>query len=123
MNSAIKPREDAAMDPRLLDLLDELFHFGAANDERQTLRSACMYNVTPDTGRLLWTLVVSARATRILEVGTSNGYSTIWLADAARMNHGQVTTLESADAKIQAAKTNLERAGLSDTVRIVAGRA
>ncbi len=80
-----------------------------------------MLNVTPDTGRLLWILVRSSRATRILEVGTSNAYSTIWLADAARAAGGRVTTLERNPDKARLARENLGRAGLLDHAEIVEG--
>lgn len=76
------------MDDALVGLLDELARFGDENDARETERSRRMLNITPDTGRLLWTLVATTGARRVLEVGTSNGYSTIWLADAVRTNDG-----------------------------------
>ena len=111
------------MDARLLALLDELAQFGRDNDSRETERPRRMLNITPETGRLLWILVCQARATRILEVGTSNAYSTIWLADAARETGGRVTTLEANPDKVAQARANLERAGLLDRVDIKPGRA
>src|SRR5262245_22922376 len=82
-----------------------------------------MLNITPDTGRLLWILIRSARASRILEVGTSNAYSTIWLADAARASGGRVVTLEADAGKVALARENLKRAGVEDVVEIIHGRA
>jgi len=111
------------MDSALTALLDELARFGDDNDARETERARRMLNITPETGRLLWILVRSARATRILEVGTSNGYSTIWLADAARATGGRVTTLELNPAKVKLARENLARAGLADRVEVLEGRA
>lgn len=111
------------MDGTLTALLDELARFGDDNDARETERSRRMLNITPDTGRLLWILIRQARARRILEVGTSNAYSTIWLADAARETGGHVTTLEASPAKVALARHNLRRAGLLDLVEIVQGRA
>ena len=111
------------MDETLLTLLDELARFGAANDARETERPRRMLNITPETGRLLWILARQARATRILEVGTSNAYSTIWLADAAREAGGRVVTLEANPDKVALARVNLGRAGLLDWVDILEGRA
>jgi predicted O-methyltransferase YrrM len=111
------------MNSELLGLLDELARFGDDNDARETERSRRMLNITPDTGRLLWILVRSAGATRILEVGTSNAYSTIWLADAARAAGGRVTTLERNPEKVRLARENLARAGLLDHVDIREGPA
>ena len=111
------------MDGALLALLERLARFGEDNDARETARPRRMLNITRDTGRLLWILVGTTRATRILEVGTSNGFSTIWLADAARSTGGRVTTLELNPDKIALARTNLAEAGLAAFVDIVEGRA
>ena len=72
------------MDPSVLTLLERLYRFGQDNDAQITERPKRMLNITADTGRLLWILVRLTHAKRILEVGTSNGFSTIWLADAAQ---------------------------------------
>jgi predicted O-methyltransferase YrrM len=111
------------MDGTLTALLDELARFGKDNDARETERPRRMLNITPETGRLLWIMVGASRATRILEVGTSNAYSTIWLADAARGTGGRVISLELDSAKVALARGNLTRAGLADRVEIRAGRA
>ena len=111
------------MDAELSAFLDELFRMGDDNDARESERPWRMLNITPDTGRLLWILIRSARATRILEVGTSNAYSTIWLADAARAVGGLVVTLEADAGKIAMARDNLRRAGVEDVVTILPGRA
>jgi predicted O-methyltransferase YrrM len=111
------------MDGTLSRFLEELARFGQDNDARETERPRRMLNITPDTGRLLWILIRATGATRILEVGTSNAFSTIWLADAARETGGRVTTLELNPAKATMARENLERAGLSDLVAIVEGPA
>ena len=111
------------MDPTLTALLEELARFGKDNDARETERPKRMLNITPETGRLLWIMIRAARASRILEVGTSNAYSTIWLADAARETGGRVTTLELDANKVTLARENLERARLGDRVEIIQGRA
>jgi predicted O-methyltransferase YrrM len=111
------------VDARLLALLDDLWQAGDDNDARETERRLRMLNITPDTGRLLWILVRALRATRILEVGTSNAYSTIWLADAARATGGRVVTLERDPGKVRLARENLERAGVAQWVEIREGLA
>jgi predicted O-methyltransferase YrrM len=111
------------VDLSLLTLLDELSQFGRDNDARHTERGRRMLNITSDTGRLLFVLVRLARATRILEVGTSNAFSTIWLAAAARETDGHVITLEQSPDKVALARANLARAGVADRVEIREGRA
>ena len=111
------------MDEALERLLDELARSGTENDARETERARKMLNITPDTGRLLWILVHAVRARWILEVGTSNAYSTIWLADAARTTGGRVVTLERNPEKVRLARANLARAGLADLVDVREGSA
>src|SRR5262245_57642813 len=107
------------MDDALRSLLVELGRFGEENDAGAASKADKMLNVTPETGELLAILVLATRARRVLEIGTSNGYSTLWLADAARALGGSVVTVEIAQAKADLARHNLERAGLSAHVRQV----
>jgi predicted O-methyltransferase YrrM len=105
------------MDDELQSLLRELERFGAENDTRASQRSDKMLNITPETGELLAILVHGTKARRILEIGTSNGYSTLWLADAARASGGSLVTIEVSPAKAEMARSNIARAGLSKWVR------
>jgi predicted O-methyltransferase YrrM len=111
------------MDETLLALLEKLARTGEDNDARETARPKRMLNITRDTGRLLWILVSAMGATRILEVGTSNAFSTIWLADAARSTGGRVITLEFNPEKVALARANLANARLEAWVEIIEGRA
>jgi len=111
------------MDDTLQVFLEKLAKAGEDNDARETARSKRMLNITRDTGRFLWILVGAMGVTRILEVGTSNAFSTIWLADAARSTGGRVTTLELDPEKIALARANLATAGLEGVVDIIEGRA
>jgi len=95
----------------------ELERFGEANDSAQTERARRMLNITRDTGELLSVLVRAALARRVLEIGTSNGYSTIWLAEAARDIGGSVTTVEMSEYKIRLAAETFARSGLTPFIR------
>jgi len=75
------------------------------------------------TGILLNLLAKEAQACRILEVGSSYGYSTVWLAEAARAIHGKVISLELKAAKTEYATTQLARAGLAGFVEFRIGDA
>src|SRR3990172_8974460 len=107
------------MDDTLQVFLEKLAKIGEDTDARETARPKRMLNISRDTGRLLWILVRAMGATRILEVGTSNAFSTIWLADAARSTGGRVTTLELDPEKVALARANLATAGLEGVVEIV----
>jgi predicted O-methyltransferase YrrM len=83
-----------------------------------------MLNLERPTAELLYILVTSARRRRILEIGTSNGYSAIWLANALRETGGQpLLTLEKSPAKAALAKANLQQAGVQDLARVIEGDA
>src|SRR5271166_359582 len=56
-------------------------------------RDELLLPIGPDTGRVLNILIKSAKARTILELGTSYGYSTVWLAEAARHTDGRVVSL------------------------------
>jgi predicted O-methyltransferase YrrM len=86
-------------------------------------RDEFLLPIGPDTGRLLNILIKSAKARSILELGTSYGYSTVWLAEAARHTDGTVVSLELADYKASHARDALARAGLADRVVIRVGSA
>ena len=100
-------------------LLVELEEFGKANDAVTTERPRRMLNITRDTGEFLAVLVRATGARRVLEIGTSNGYSTLWLASAARATGGAVTTVEAAPYKVGLASANFARAGLACTIQLL----
>jgi predicted O-methyltransferase YrrM len=97
----------------------ELERFGEANDAATSDRSRRMLNITRDTGEFLTVLVRATAARRVLEIGTSNGYSTLWLADAAGGIGGSVTTVESSEYKRGLASSTFARSGLSPFITLV----
>ena len=100
-------------------LLAELEAFGAQNDAVITDRPRRMLNITRDTGELLAVLVKATQARRVLEIGTSNGYSTLWLARAAQSIGGTVTTIEKAELKAGMARATFSRSGLGAAITLV----
>jgi len=113
--------------PRDVDaLLDNLF---AEEDPALTAALAASdvaglppIAVSVQQGKFLNLLATAARATRILEIGTLGGYSTIWLARAVGPA-GSVVTLEYEPKHAEVARGNLDRAGVGDRVRILVGAA
>ena len=107
------------MSDALAALLAELEAFGQSNDATITERPRRMLNITRDTGELLAVLVKAMNARRVLEIGTSNGYSTLWLARAARAIGGTVTTVEKAELKVGMARANFARSGFGGVISLV----
>ena len=93
--------------------LDELYAAGRAHDEALEDRLQRFRNVEPETAELLGVLVRAMQAKRVLEIGTSNGYSTIWLADAAEAVGGSVVSLEVEPERTELARSNLSDAGVA----------
>ena len=79
-------------------------------------------NVAPNQGKFLSLLAQMQGSSRILEIGTLAGYSTIWLARALPRG-GRLVTLELDPKHAQVAQANIERAGMAALVEIRVGRA
>lgn len=86
-------------------------------------RKYAMWNITQAEGRLLRILTATAGAKHVVEIGTSNGYSTIWFCLALRTTGGKITTHEIDPYSIEIADKNFKRAGISHLVTIVEGDA
>jgi predicted O-methyltransferase YrrM len=86
-------------------------------------RDELLVSVGRSTGMLLNLLARESGAQSILELGTSFGYGTIWLADAARETGGRVLTIDVAAEKQQYARSALARVGLADHVEYHLGDA
>jgi predicted O-methyltransferase YrrM len=104
-------------------LLRELEEQGLAHDARETQHSRKVLNLERETAEIVSMLVRGSRATRVLEIGTSNGYSTIWLADAVAPAGGIVISIDRSRDKQNMARENLLRAGLLDRVDLRCGDA
>ncbi len=84
-------------------------------------RDQMLLSVGRGAGQFLNTLARDAGAKRILELGTSYGYSTMWLADAAKAAGGKVTSVDLADYKQAHARDQLRRAGLEAQAEFLTG--
>lgn len=86
-------------------------------------RDHLMLAVGPDTGQVLNAIAGSLTSPSILEIGTSMGYSTLWLADGARRSGGKVTTIEQLEHKSAYAREQMRAAGLDEYVDFMVGDA
>jgi predicted O-methyltransferase YrrM len=117
----------AEPDPKALD---ELFNrvLRTEDDALTAAREAGVaagmpaIEVSAQHGKLLFLLATATRATRVLEIGTLAGYSTIQLARAVGPG-GRVVTLEFEPKHAEVARTNLARAGVDDRVEVIVGAA
>jgi predicted O-methyltransferase YrrM len=102
------------VDADLRTLLDDLYGRGAAHDAAEPDRLRRLRNLEPATAELLTLVVRMTRARAVVEIGTSNGYSAVWLADAVRDTVGRVTTVDVEEWPGVA--ENLDRAGVGTIV-------
>jgi predicted O-methyltransferase YrrM len=115
--SSIADGKDATMNEDLSEFLSKLYEFGTDHDSKIKVHSEQLLNITPDTGLFLSILIQAVRARRVLEIGTSNGYSTIWIADAlSNLEGGIVTTVEVSEKKFGMARVNFAKSGLSRNI-------
>lgn len=107
------------MDEQVRAVLEELHDYGVAHDAGKADRLERLRNLEPDSAALLALIVRGTGARRVLELGTSNGYSTLWLADAMRVTGGHLVSVElDPDRSAQAAR-NLARSGLAKFAEVL----
>jgi len=111
------------IDARARAVLDDLERDDTRERQQGAPRAERLRQVTPEVGRFLHTLVLATRPRSIVEIGTSGGYSTVWLATAARTVGASVVTLEIDPAKVRRATNSLREAGVDDVATIVEGDA
>ena len=75
--------------------------------------------VSEEDGRFLRVLVSMRNAKSVLEIGAASGYSGIWLGLGARESHGHVVSIEYDPQRAKEAAANIQKAGLTDVVRVI----
>jgi caffeoyl-CoA O-methyltransferase len=111
------------IDERIEAVLERLYAEDAAQRAAGLPSSQRTRNDERETGRWLALLVRATNARELLEIGSSNGVSTIWLAVAARQNGGKVTGTEILPERAAEANRNLADAGLDAVAQVVTGEA
>lgn len=106
------------MDAARRELVAEIHAAAAEHDAAQADRLDRYRILEPETAELLAVLVKATGARRLLELGTSIGYSTIWLADAAEAVGGTLVSVELDPERSATARANLERAELTAELRV-----
>jgi caffeoyl-CoA O-methyltransferase len=103
----------------------EVMHELEVRDERDrddgTPHLERLRQITPDTGRFIALWSAAAPAGAVIEIGTSAGYSALWLAQACRISGRSLTTFEILPEKALLARATFARAHATDVVRLVEG--
>lgn len=104
------------MDVDLNDFAHELYERSRAHDLEQEDRLDRYRNLEPESAAVLRVLAMGVHPRRMLELGTSNGYSTLYLADVARQTGAELVSVDIDSARTAAASENLASAGLASAV-------
>jgi predicted O-methyltransferase YrrM len=107
----------------ILKLLERLEAEGAQHDSKETEHSRKMLNLERPTAELIVVLLRIAGVRNLLEIGTSNGYSAIWLASTLGPAGGRVTSVDREASKHAMARENLASVDLLRYVDLVLGDA
>src|SRR5882672_9214690 len=111
------------MNQEIRKLLHELEEQGRAHDAHEADHSRKVLNLESDSAEIVSMLARGSGAKRVLEIGTSNGYSTIWLAASVTPAGGSVISIDRSIEKQKMARENLSRAGLLEAVDLRCGDA
>jgi caffeoyl-CoA O-methyltransferase len=109
--------------PHILKRMQELEAMDARDRQDGTNRFDRLRQIPPETGRFLALLAASAPNGTYLEIGTSGGYSALWLSLACREVGRKITTLEFSKAKLRLAGETFSKAEVTDVVQLVKGDA
>jgi caffeoyl-CoA O-methyltransferase len=105
------------------DRMDYLRALDKRDRQDSTPRLIRLRQIPPETGRFIALLAASAPQGRYIEIGTSGGYSALWLALACREAGTKMTTFEILEEKIEFASETFRVAGVEDVVELVHGDA
>lgn len=81
------------------------------------------WNISRVTAEFMYNFIVDSGIKSVIEVGTSNGYSGIWLAKALKRTGGRLVTIEFYDKRLDIAKQNFEKCGVADIIETKKGDA
>ena len=107
----------------MLDRMQYLEETDTRDRQDGTAHLQRLRQIPPDTGRFLALMAANGGNGRYLEIGTSAGYSTMWLALACRAMGRTLTTFEVLPEKVALAQETFEQAGITDIVTLIHGDA
>jgi caffeoyl-CoA O-methyltransferase len=108
-----QPGLERTQETRILNVLEEMLHD----------QYSAMLSVPPEDGKVLRLLTEATGARHVVEIGTSNGYASLWFCLALRNTGGRLTTFEIDARRAALARENFKRAGVDKLVTIIEGNA
>jgi caffeoyl-CoA O-methyltransferase len=108
-----RPGLQRTQETKILNVLEGMLHD----------QYSAMLSVPPEDGKVLRLLTEAAGARHVVEIGTSNGYASIWFCLALRNTGGRLTTFEIDAQRAALARENFKRAGVDKLVTLIEGNA
>lgn len=108
-----RPGLERIQETRILNVLEGMLHD----------QYSAMLSVPPEDGEVLRLLTEATDARHVVEIGTSNGYASIWFCLALRNTGGKLTTFEIDARRAALARENFKRAGVDKLVTLIEGNA
>jgi caffeoyl-CoA O-methyltransferase len=108
-----RPLAPDEQEKRILNVLEDMLHD----------QYSAMLSVPPEDGKVLRLLTEATGARHVVEIGTSNGYASIWFCLALRTTGGKLTTFEIDAQRAALARENFKRAGVDKLVTLIEGNA
>lgn len=105
-----------SMNQDLITTLQQLYQKFQQHDAQQATRLLRYRNIEPDSAQYIAMLIRVQQSKHILEIGTSTGYSTLWMADAASVSQGHITTLEIEAERTEMARQYAQQLGLHQRI-------
>jgi caffeoyl-CoA O-methyltransferase len=109
--------------PGMKARMQELEETDARERADNTLRQLRLRQIPPETGKFLALLAANTPEGAMIEIGTSGGYSTLWLSLACEQLDRTLTTFEVSQKKVDIARETIEAAGVEEIVNLVKGDA
>lgn len=109
--------------PAMQARMQELESIDARDREDNTPRQSRLRQIPPETGKFLALLAANTPEGAMIEIGTSGGYSTLWLSLACEQLDRTLTTFEVSEKKVDIARETITAAGVDEIVNLVKGDA
>lgn len=108
------------MNKNIIDTFDEITKNTLLELEKTQKE---FWNISRTTAEFLYNLIVASNSQSVIEVGTSNGYSGIWVAKALKKTGGKLLTIEFYDKRLDIAKENFKKCEVADIIETRKGDA
>lgn len=107
----------------MLKRMQELENLDVIDRADGTPTTKRLRQIPPETGKFLALLCANAPKGNVIEVGTSGGYSSMWLSLACHVRGDKLTTFEILPNKVELAKETFRKVGIQDTIQLIHGDA